>query len=91
MVAKQLCVRGLQPLQKALQGKVRRARGTRGEFWMCDACKRTNQCLSVTSYAEYLALSHNQCKDLLQCGMYAFAPSRAVAAVSADTASYVFP
>jgi hypothetical protein len=56
--------------QKALQGKIKRARGSRGEFWTCESCKHTNQCLAVSSYAEYVALSYSQAKDLVQCGAY---------------------
>ena len=55
-------------MQAALLGKVRRCRGARDEYWICETCKTTNQCLAVSSYAEFMALDLEQTESVLRCG-----------------------
>jgi hypothetical protein len=55
-------------IQAALLGKIKRCRGAREEWWVCECCKRTNQCLAVVSYAEFMALDLEQTEAVLRCG-----------------------
>jgi hypothetical protein len=35
---------------------------------VCECCKKTNRCLAVVSYAEFMALDLRQTEALLRCG-----------------------